>query len=116
MVRFVVTLALTLSLLASAFGHAMASHDAGGVVPDAGATPPHHAETIGHNGADCDKGCETADVSDCCGMTIAQCASTILVTLSSGPVFQDTTTAEFFNAAPFLVGAIRAFDPPPPKS
>lgn len=116
MVRFTVTIALTLSLLATAFGHALAAHGVAASGADAAAAPPHHAETIGHSGGDCEKGCETGDVADCCGMTVAQCAGSILSALSSCPVVQNATTAEFFNAAPPLFGSIRAFDPPPPKS
>ena len=115
MVRFVVTLALTFSLLATALGHATAAHDV--VASEAAAGPlSHHAQVIGHSGGDYDKGCETGDLSNCCGMTVAQCAGSILSALSSCPVVQNATTAEFFNAAPALVGSTRAFDPPPPKS
>ena len=49
-------------------------------------------------------------------MTVAQCTGTLLGALTSGTVVQDATNAEFFNAAPALVGSIRAFDPPPPKA
>ncbi|MCK5777939.1 MAG: hypothetical protein KAH11_04060 [Rhodospirillales bacterium] len=115
MVRFVVTLALAFSLLATALGHATAAHDV--VASEAAAGPlSHHAQVIGHSGGDCDKGCETGDLSDCCGMTVAQCTGTLLGALTSGTVVQDATNAEFFNAAPALVGSIRAFDPPPPKA